>query len=53
MDLLEKMLELDCTKRISAGEALNHPFFAPLKQSKLGGSATSDGMNKMVIEGRK
>jgi cell division control protein 7 len=29
VDLLEKCLVLDCNRRISAEEALNHPFFHP------------------------
>lgn len=32
-DLLDKMLELDHTKRISAREALNHPFFHSISES--------------------
>jgi serine/threonine protein kinase len=33
-DLLEKMLELDHTKRIKASEALKHPFFAQIREEK-------------------
>ena len=32
-DLLEKMLELDHTKRISAKDALNHPFFNSIAEN--------------------
>ena len=31
LDLLERMLQFDPTKRIGAREAMNHPFFADLK----------------------
>ena len=30
IDLLDKMLELDHTKRLSAEEAMKHPFFEPI-----------------------
>jgi len=33
-DLLEKMLELDHTKRIKASEALKHPFFTAIRAEK-------------------
>ena len=34
VDLLEKMIQLDPCKRISAKQALNHPFFDDLDKSQ-------------------
>ena len=31
-DLIKRMLQLDHTKRISANQALKHPYFFPFKQ---------------------
>ncbi|KAG2174771.1 hypothetical protein INT43_005833, partial [Umbelopsis isabellina] len=33
VDLLEKILVLDCNRRISAEEAINHPFLSPNAQN--------------------
>ena len=33
-DLLDKMLELDHTKRIRASEAIEHPFFDEIRAEK-------------------
>ena len=34
-DLLDKMLELDFTQRISAADALDHPFFDEIREEKM------------------
>ena len=34
LDLLDKMLELDCSKRITPQEALNHSFFDSVREDK-------------------
>jgi serine/threonine protein kinase len=31
IDLLQKCLDLDCSTRITAEQALEHPFFASIK----------------------
>lgn len=38
IDLLRRMLQYDPTKRISAAEALNHPFFKEFHSDKKGQS---------------
>ena len=52
-DLLDKMLELDHTKRITAKDALNHPFFNDVietNQQHTGGIG-SDNAQMMQFNG--
>lgn len=43
LDLLDKMLVYDHAKRVTAAEAMEHPFFAPLRQS--GRAPVGDAMS--------
>ena len=40
IDLVSQMMELDPLKRISAGKALQHPFFDPIKEGHGGNQTT-------------
>ena len=56
MDLLLRLLEFDPVKRISAEEALDHPYFKELPAMKVGVEMTDDGVetrgNAAAGEGR-
>lgn len=44
MDLLLRLLEFDPVKRISAEEALDHPYFKELPAMKVGIDIRNDGI---------
>ena len=56
MDLLLRLLEFDPAKRISADEALDHPYFKELPAMKVGlamkGDRVETGRNAPIREGR-
>lgn len=43
LDLLDKMLVYDHQKRVTAAQAMNHPYFDPVRQS--GRAAIGDAMS--------
>ena len=48
LDLLNRMLQLRPEMRISAKDALRHPWFADLKQLRAGGHIMAEGGRRTV-----
>ena len=52
LDLLSRMLQLRPEMRISAKDALRHPWFADLKQLRAGGHVLAEGGRRQQVQGQ-